>query len=116
MEIIAMILVYTIPAIILYFIIKFAVKNAIKESMEDVENSIKKSIKKVLNETTEPPKQCNRCLKKCTYKFCVNERLVKAHDGNYEEGIFFAGRDAWKINEILSVKEIFDRFKKVFKE
>ena len=74
------------------------------------------ALKKVLNETTEPPKQCNRCLKKCTYKFCVNERLVKAHDGNYEEGIFFAGRDAWKINEILSVKEIFDRFKKVFKE
>ena len=30
MAIIAMILVYTIPAIILYFIIKFAVKNAIK--------------------------------------------------------------------------------------
>ena len=73
-------------------------------------------VKKVLNETTEPPKSCNKCLKKCTYKFCVNERLVKAHDGNYEEGIFFAGRDAWKINEILSVKEIFDRFKKVFKE
>ena len=73
-------------------------------------------VKKVLNEATEAPKKCVRCLKKCTFKFCVNERLVKAHDGNYEEGIFFAGRDAWKINEILSVKEIFDRFKKVFKE
>lgn len=73
-------------------------------------------VKKVLNETTEPPKHCVKCLKKCTYKFCVNERLMKAHDGSYEEGIFFAGRDVWKINEILSVKEIFDRFKKVFKE
>ena len=73
-------------------------------------------VKKVLNETTEPPKHCVKCLKKCTYKFCVNERLMKAHDGSYEEGIFFAGRDVWKINEVLSVKEIFDRFKKVFKE
>lgn len=50
MGIIAVILIYTIPAIALYFIIKFAVKNAIKESMEDVESSIKKSIKAVLNE------------------------------------------------------------------
>lgn len=50
MGIIAVILIYTIPAISLYFIIKFAVKNAIKESMEDVESSIKKSIKAVLNE------------------------------------------------------------------
>lgn len=50
MGIITVILIYTIPAIALYFIIKFAVKNAIKESMEDVESSIKKSIKAVLNE------------------------------------------------------------------
>lgn len=50
MNIIILVLLYTIPAIVLYFIIKLAVKNAIKESMEDVENSIKKSIKAVLNE------------------------------------------------------------------
>lgn len=70
--------------------------------------------KKVIDEATEFPKNCFACLKKCTKKFCVNERLVMAHDGNMEEGIFFAGRDAWKIKEILSVKEIMDRFKKVF--
>lgn len=70
--------------------------------------------KKVIDEATEFPKNCFACLKKCTKKFCVNERLVMAHDGDLEEGIFFAGRDAWKIKEILSVKEIMDRFKKVF--
>lgn len=69
--------------------------------------------KKVIDEATEFPKNCFACLKKCTKKFCVNERLVMAHDGDLEEGIFFAGRDAWKIKEILSVKEIMDRFKKV---
>lgn len=73
-------------------------------------------VEKVLKETTDKPKNCNGCLKKCTHKFCVNEKLVNAHNGNYEEGIFFAGRDAWKIDEILSVHEIFNRFKKVFKE
>lgn len=71
--------------------------------------------KKVIDEVTEFPKNCFACLKKCTKKFCVNERLVMAHDGDLEEGIFFAGREAWKIKEILSVKEIMDRFKKVFK-
>lgn len=71
--------------------------------------------KKVIDESTEYPKNCFGCLKKCTKKFCVNERLVMAHDGDLEEGIFFAGRDAWKINEILPVKEIMERFKKVFK-
>ena len=64
--------------------------------------------KKVIDEATEFPKNCFACLKKCTKKFCVNERLVMAHDGDLEEGIFFAGRDAWKIKEILSVKEIMD--------
>lgn len=72
-------------------------------------------VKKILDDATEFPKNCFACLKKCTKKFCVNERLVKGHDGDYEEGIFFAGRDAWKINEVLSVKEIMDRFKNIFK-
>ena len=71
--------------------------------------------KKVIDELTEFPKSCFSCLKKCTKKFCVNERLVKAHNGDFEEGIFFAGRDAWKIEEILSVKDIMDRFRGIFK-
>lgn len=39
-----------------------------------------------------------------------------AHHGNYEEGIFFAGRDAWKITEILSVKEIMEKFQVLFQD
>lgn len=72
--------------------------------------------KKVIADMTEFPKSCFNCLKKCTKKFCVNERLIKGHSGDYEEGLFFAGRDAWKIKEILPVKEIMDRFKIVFKK
>lgn len=73
-------------------------------------------VRKVLADGTEIPKHCFACLKKCTRKFCVNERLRMAHDGNYEEGIFFAGRDAWKITEILSVKEIMESFQGIFKK
>lgn len=67
-------------------------------------------VNKVLNKDTKEPFKCKQCLKYCSYEFCVNERLVKAHEGDKEGGIFFAGRDAWKINDILSVKEIFEKF------
>lgn len=70
--------------------------------------------KKVLDETTPPPESCDNCLKHCNRKFCVNKRLVDAHKGNFENGLFFAGKDAWKIKDILSVREIFEKFKPVF--
>lgn len=71
-------------------------------------------VQKVLDKNPDKPTKCTHCLKYCTYEFCVNERLVKGHDGNKEEGIFFAGKDAWKINDVLSVKEIFNKFVSVF--
>lgn len=48
------------------------------------------------------------------FKGYCESRVRKGHDGDSEGGIYFAGRDAWKINEILSVKEIFKRFTEVF--
>ncbi len=72
-------------------------------------------VNKVLEAATEKPTSCHGCLKKCTRTFCVNERLVMGHEGDHEEGIFFAGKDVWKINEILTVKEVMDRFRTVFK-
>lgn len=70
--------------------------------------------KKVLDFTTEKPRSCHGCLKKCTRSFCVNERLVMGHHGDKEQGLFFAGTDVWKINEVLSVSEVMNSFKKVF--
>jgi len=71
-------------------------------------------VNKVLEAATDKPTSCHGCLKKCTRTFCVNERLVMGHEGDYNEGIFFAGKDAWKINDIISVKEVMDNFRKVF--
>ena len=51
-----------------------------------------------------------KCLKKCSYKYCINERLCAAYDGAMEEGLVFSGANTYKMNESLSVKEIFDRF------
>lgn len=79
--------------------------NAIKNPMTDRINAEDPTIK---------PKKCTNCLKHCTRSFCVNETLVKGHDGDCIEGIIFAGKDAWKIDSIKTVKEIMDDFKKIF--
>jgi len=56
-------------------------------------------------------KECRfKCLKKCNYKYCINERLMMAHGGNVEDGLVFSGANTYKMKEILSVREIFSRF------
>jgi len=56
-------------------------------------------------------KECKfKCLKKCSYRYCISDRLMKAYDGNVEEGLVFSGANTYKMKEILSVREIFSRF------
>lgn len=56
-------------------------------------------------------KECKyKCLKKCSYKYCINDRLNMAREGNIEEGLVFSGANTFKMKEILSVREIFNRF------
>lgn len=56
-------------------------------------------------------KECKyKCLKKCDHYYCISERLIKACEGNLEEGLFFSGENVFKIKEILTVKEVFDQF------
>ncbi len=56
-------------------------------------------------------KDCKyKCLKKCDHYYCISERLIMAKDGNVDEGLVFSGENVYKMNEILSVKEVFDMF------
>jgi nitronate monooxygenase len=51
------------------------------------------------------------CLKTCKAKdanYCIADALVNAYQGNLDEGIIFAGENAWRSDRIVSVKEIFD--------
>ncbi|MBW6515710.1 MAG: nitronate monooxygenase [Candidatus Cloacimonetes bacterium] len=53
-----------------------------------------------------------RCLKTCDYKvvpYCIAEALTKAKRGNFEEGFGFCGANAYRVEEILSVKEIIEK-------
>ncbi len=61
-----------------------------------------------------------KCLKKCSYKYCINDRLQAACEGDVDKGLVFSGANTYKMKEILSVQEIFNRFVKaaesVYKE
>ncbi len=56
-------------------------------------------------------KECKfKCLKKCSYKYCINDRLMASCTGDVDNGLVFCGANAYKMDEILPVKEIFKRF------
>ncbi|MBU1108814.1 MAG: nitronate monooxygenase [Candidatus Riflebacteria bacterium] len=56
------------------------------------------------------PPSCNSCLKKCSRCFCIIQALIEARGGNLDKGLVFAGEHVYRINEILSVKDIFNMF------
>ena len=57
------------------------------------------------------PKGCQRCLKHCEGNFCIINRLIKAQQGDVHEGLIFSGENVHKVNEVLSVHEIFENIK-----
>jgi len=68
-------------------------------------------VKKMISGEDISVKECKfKCLKKCSYRYCISDRLMKAYDGDVEEGLVFSGANTYKMKEILSVREIFNRF------
>ncbi|HUS89699.1 MAG TPA: nitronate monooxygenase [Desulfosporosinus sp.] len=57
------------------------------------------------------PTECNHCLKRCERNFCIMSRLIKAQQGDIRDGLIFSGAKVHKINEILSVHDIFEDIK-----
>lgn len=55
------------------------------------------------------PKKCYNCLKKCNPKetpYCISKALIEAVKGNVEDGLIFVGSSAYKIDKIVTVKEL----------
>ncbi|MFW6270866.1 MAG: NAD(P)H-dependent flavin oxidoreductase, partial [Bacillota bacterium] len=77
-------------------------------------NALKTRFSKLVKAGQAPePEACNDCLKHCTKEFCIKEALLRGRKGDKENGIFFTGKGVCKIKEVLSVKDIFKRIKKL---
>lgn len=55
------------------------------------------------------PTKCVDCLIPCdprTTLYCITLALMRACKGDYQNGLFFCGDNAWRIDKIVSVKEL----------
>lgn len=63
-----------------------------------------------INQGKTMPFRCKyQCLRTCrpsTAPYCIAEVLANASEGNMDEAFAFAGSNAWRCNEIISVKEL----------
>ncbi|HAM97270.1 MAG TPA: nitronate monooxygenase [Marinilabiliales bacterium] len=60
---------------------------------------------------TKPFKCPWKCLKNCDYKqvpYCISKVLLNSAQGKMDIGFAFAGANAFRVNKIVSVKELFD--------
>ncbi len=71
-----------------------------------INNSFLEDVKKGITK----PFTCRwKCLKTCDFRkapYCIAEALTNAAQGNLEKGFVFAGSNAWRVKEIVSVKEL----------
>ncbi|MBN2781770.1 MAG: nitronate monooxygenase [Campylobacterales bacterium] len=52
---------------------------------------------------------CNRGEEAKAVGFCIADRLSDAYEGNLETGLFFSGTNGYKLDKIISVKELLDK-------
>lgn len=66
------------------------------------------------------PKQCPfHCIKTCDYQnspYCISVALINAQKGFTDRGLVFVGQNAYKVKEIISVKQLFETLKQEYAE
>ncbi len=68
----------------------------------------------MIEEKTAPKIACiSNCVAPChrgeeakVVGFCIADRLSDAYDGKKESGLFFTGANGYRLNEIITVKEL----------
>jgi nitronate monooxygenase len=71
---------------------------------------INKFLKKVKNGNIKVDR-CLGCIKTCKPEdtpYCITRALINAVTGNVDEGLIFVGANAYKINKIISVKDLIE--------
>jgi len=68
-------------------------------------------VKAIAQRVDMTAKKCKHmCLRNCDHHYCINDRLLAAKAGDYENGLFFSGENTYKMKSILPVAEIFRQF------
>ena len=70
-----------------------------------------KFLERVLSGEKETFKCSWKCLKSCDFKnapYCIALALTNAKKGNLEEGFSFAGANAYRVDKLISVKELIE--------
>ena len=49
---------------------------------------------------------CHRGVEAKAVGFCIADRLSDAYNGNLETGLFFSGTNGYRLQELISVKEL----------
>ncbi|MDY2959204.1 MAG: nitronate monooxygenase family protein [Hornefia sp.] len=66
-------------------------------------------IQKMERTSQIPPKRCIDCIVTCnpgTTPYCINAALISGFYGDWEKGLFFAGSNVGRINEMTTVKDL----------
>ncbi len=82
--------------------------------------AIKNEFLKEVERGKKTPFKCVwQCLKGCDYKrapYCITQALVNAQKGKLFAGFAFAGSNAYRVNKIVSVKELINELKEEYAE
>lgn len=68
-------------------------------------------VKRMANGTKERITKCVRCLRSCVpteAPYCITKALVNAAKGSREDGLFFCGSNAFKVDRIRKVRDLID--------
>lgn len=73
--------------------------------------AIKNQFIEKIKKQNEPITKCYNCLKPCNPKntpYCISKALINAVKGDIDNGLLFTGSNAYKIDKIVTVKELLD--------
>lgn len=95
---------------------KNAYVQAKKEDIEIIKSpvgmpgrAIRNAFIKKVEDRQETVTKCLRCIRTCDAKntpYCITKALINAVKGNTEEALIFCGSNAYRIDKIVSVKEL----------
>ncbi|MBI9065952.1 MAG: nitronate monooxygenase [Salinivirgaceae bacterium] len=74
-------------------------------------------VDKINNGETKPFKCPWKCLKSCDFRtvpYCISQILHNSAQGKLDQGFAFAGSNAYRATEIVSVKEVFESIKEEY--